>query len=103
MAAAYHTPDSNEKKRIILFCDNYGQAGAVNYYACKYHLPEAFSDNASFLYWMPDNLDFDNIVLLTDDEQEMQHAFIKNFTSAVLTDNVTSYNAREKDKAKIKW
>jgi hypothetical protein len=76
---------------------------------------------------MPDNLDFDNIVLLTDDEHEMQHAFIKNFTSAVLTDSVTSYNAREKgdliiilkgadetfkkffiekiekDKAKVKW
>ena len=127
MAIAYHSLDSNEKKHTILFCDNYGQAGAVNYYAAKYHLPEAFSDNASFLYWMPDNLDFDNIVLLTDDKQEMQHAFIKNFATAVATDSVTSYYAREqgsliiilkgadttfkkffiekieKDKDKVKW
>jgi hypothetical protein len=127
MAEAYTMLDSNEKKHTILFCDNYGQAGAVNYYAGKYHIPEAYSDNASFLYWMPDSLNFDNIVLLTDDQQEMQHAFIKNFTSAVLTDSVTNLYAREKgdliiilkgpndqfkkfyrekiekDKAKVKW
>ncbi len=95
-AAAYNTLDSNEKKHTILFCDNYGQAGAVNYYAGKYHLPAAYSDNASFLYWMPDNLQFDNLVLITDDENEMQHPFIKNFTSAVVSDSVTSFYAREK-------
>ncbi|GAC1452595.1 MAG: hypothetical protein NVSMB7_15340 [Chitinophagaceae bacterium] len=96
MAAAYNTLDSNEKKRTVLFCDNYGQAGAVNYYRNKYKIPEALSDNASFLYWMPDNLDFDNIVLLTDDAQEMQHAFIRNFASAVVSDSITSNYAREK-------
>jgi Dolichyl-phosphate-mannose-protein mannosyltransferase len=127
MAAAYNTLDSNEKKNTILFCDNYGQAGAVNYYGNKYKIPQAHSDNASFLYWMPDKLDFDNIVLLTDDENEMQHDFIKNFTSAVLSDSVTNFYARERgsliivlkgpdttfkkffikkleeDKAKVKW
>lgn len=96
MAAAYNTLDSNEKKRSILFCDNYGQAGAVNYYGNKYKLPQANSDNASFLYWMPANPDFDNIVLLTDDGHEMEHAFIKNFKSAVLSDSVTSIYARER-------
>lgn len=127
MATAYNMLDSNEKKHTLVFCDNYGQAGAVNYYRSKYNIPEAYSDNASFLYWMPDKLDFDNFVLLTDDEEEMQHPFIKNFASAVLTDSVTSYYAREKgdliivlrgadstfkkffikkiekDKAKVKW
>ena len=127
MAAAYNTLDSNEKKNTILFCDNYGQAGAVNYYGPKYNLPQAFSDNASFLYWMPDSLKFENLVLLTDDENEMQHPFIKNFTSAILKDSITNFYAREngslililkggdssfkkmfvekirKDKAKVKW
>ncbi|MEP6750025.1 MAG: glycosyltransferase family 39 protein [Bacteroidota bacterium] len=127
MTLAYNTLDSNEKKRTILFCDNYGQAGAVNYYGPQYKIPEAYSDNASFLYWIPDKLDFDNVVLLTDDEQEMQHPFIKNFITAVLMDSVTSKYAREKgdliivlkgadttfkkfmieklekDKAKVKW
>ncbi|MEP7317140.1 MAG: glycosyltransferase family 39 protein [Panacibacter sp.] len=96
VAKAYNALDSNEKKHCILFCDNYGQAGAVNYYGKAYHLPPAYSDNASFLYWLPDSLHIDNIVLLTDDENEMQHDFIKDFTSAVLNDSVANPYARER-------
>ncbi len=96
MAAAYNRLDSNEKKHTILFCDNYGQGGAINYYAPRFGLPQAYSDNASFLYWIPEKIDFDNIVLLTDDAQEMEHGFIKNFKSAVLTDSITSNYAVEK-------
>lgn len=95
-AAAYNTLDSAEKKRTILFCDNYGQAGALMYYAKKYHLPEAYSDNASFLYWIPANLCFDNIILVTGDRQEMRHPFVKDFQSAVLMDSITNPYAREK-------
>lgn len=94
-ADAYHTLSNEEKKRTILFCDNYGQAGAVNYFGHQYNLPEAYSDNASFLYWIPDSLHFDNVVLLTDDREEMQHPFIKDFQSAILKDSVTNPYARE--------
>jgi len=96
VATAYNTLDSNEKKDCILFCDNYGQAGAVNYYREKYHLPEAYSDNASFLYWLPDTMHLNNIILVTDDENEMQHGFIKDFTYAAVSDSVTNTYARER-------
>ena len=96
MAAAYHALDSNEQKQTILFCDNYGQAGAVNLYGKKYHLPEAYSDNASFLYWLPDTSRLVNIVLLTDDQHEMEHSFIKDFSAAVLNDSIVSPYARER-------
>lgn len=93
---AYNSLDSNEKKSTIIFCDNYGQAGALNYYAKRYHLPEAYSDNASFLYWIPDSMQVENIVLVTDDKDEMQHSFIRDFQSAELKDSITSLYAREK-------
>ncbi len=95
MSKAYETLDSKEKKHTILFCDNYGQAGAVSFYAKKYHLPQAYSDNASFLYWLPDTMHIDNLLLLTDDKQEMQHLFIKNFQTAILSDSITNIYARE--------
>ena len=95
-AKAYSTLSIEEKKHTILFCDNYGQAGAVNFYGKKYNLPEAYSDNASFFYWLPDSLHIDNIVLVTDDQQEMQHDFLKDFTSVILSDSVTNEYAREK-------
>ncbi len=95
MSQAYETLDSNEKQHTILFCDNYGMAGAITFYARKYHLPGAYSDNASFLYWLPENMHIDNLLLLTDDKNEMQHDFIKNFSSAILTDSITTPMARE--------
>ena len=96
MAAAYNSLDSTEKKHTLLFCDNYGEAGAVNFFRFKYHLPEVFSDNGSFLYWMPRKIHIDNIVLVTDDKQEMQHPFIRLFTTARVTDSITNPYARER-------
>ena len=96
MGAAYNTLTNDEKKQTLVFCDNYGQAGAVNYYGPRYQLPAAYSANASFLYWMPENIQYEHLVLLTDDEHEMEHAFIKNFRSALLFDSVTTPYARER-------
>jgi hypothetical protein len=71
-------------------------AGAVTFYARKYHLPGAYSDNASFLYWLPGSMHIDNLLLVTDDKNEMQHPFVKDFSSAVVTDSVTAPFARER-------
>ncbi len=93
---AYNALTPEEKSKTLVFCDNYGQAGALNYYRKKYGLPVTYSDNASFLYWMPDSDQYDNILLVTDDEKEMEHPFIKDFVSVTLVDSVTSKYARER-------
>lgn len=93
---AYNALDANEKSKTLVFCDNYGQAGALNYYRKKYGLPVTYSDNASFLYWMPDSEQYDNILLVTYDEKEMEHDFIKDFSSVTLVDSVTTKYARER-------
>lgn len=95
-AKAFHSLNAIEKKNTLVYCDNYGEAGALNYYAKKYRLPETFSDNASFLYWMPDSLHFNNIVLVTDDTHEMEHDFLKNFKEVVLYDSITTPYSRER-------
>jgi hypothetical protein len=96
VSRAYETLDGSEKQHTIIFCDNYGMAGAVTFYARKYHLPGAYSDNASFLYWLPGSMHIDNLLLVTDDKNEMQHPFVKDFSSAVVTDSVTAPFARER-------
>jgi hypothetical protein len=96
VATAYHSLSDNEKNRTVLFADNYGQAGAINYYASRYNLPQCYSDNASFLYWIPHPMHIDNIILITNDKDEMQYPFIKDFVSAKLIDSVENNYAREK-------
>ncbi|RBL91684.1 hypothetical protein DF182_03475 [Chitinophaga flava] len=96
VAKAYASLDSTEKAHTLLFCDNYGEAGCVNYYGPKYHLPQTYSDNASFLYWMPRDFDrFEVLLLVTDDKEEMQHAFIKEFKEVRLVDSIANPYARE--------
>lgn len=96
VAKAYQMLDSTEQQHTIIFCDNYGLAGAVDYYRKKYHLPEPFSDNGSFLYWIPRPLHVDNIIVVTPDQHEMEHDFIKDFQSAQLVDSVSNPYARER-------
>lgn len=94
-AKAWQLLSADEQKHTLFFCDNYGQAGAVNYYRHKYGLPEAFSDNASFIYWMPDSMHVTNLLLVTDDQQELSHPFIKDFNSVASVDSITNPFARE--------
>ena len=95
-AKAFSLLDSAERSQTLFFCDNYGQAGAMDYYGPKYGLPQAYSDNASFLYWLPEPIYLHNMVLITDDPQDMTYPFIHKFASARLVDSITNPYARER-------
>lgn len=51
-----------ERQNCGIFCDNYGQAGAVMFYGKKNQLPQPISLNDSFLAWSPDSLSVDNMI-----------------------------------------
>ncbi|MGD0754428.1 MAG: glycosyltransferase family 39 protein [Bacteroidales bacterium] len=48
-----------DKKASFIYCENYGQAGAITIIGKKYGLPEAVSFNESFRYWIPLKFDPD--------------------------------------------
>lgn len=95
VSKAYATLNDQEKKATIIFGGNYGQAGAINFYGEKYGLPESYSENASFLLWLPPIDTIRNIILVTDDKNEMQRPYIKMFSSAVVYDSIENIYARE--------
>ncbi len=95
-AKAYNMLSADEKANASIFCNNYGMAGAVNYYGPKYNLPPAYSDNASFLYWIPAKPKMTNFVLVTEDPNEKQHDFAKGFKSVTKVDSIRNEYAREK-------
>jgi 4-amino-4-deoxy-L-arabinose transferase-like glycosyltransferase len=43
----------SDKQAAFIYCENYGQAGAVTVIGRKYGLPEAVSFSESFKYWIP--------------------------------------------------
>ncbi len=48
-----------DKKASFIYCENYGQAGAITIIGKKYGLPGAVSFNESFRYWIPEKFDPD--------------------------------------------
>jgi hypothetical protein len=56
VATAYNKLSDEEKKETLIFGQNYGEAGAVNFYREKYNLPRAISAHNNFWIWgYPEN------------------------------------------------
>jgi hypothetical protein len=51
VSEAYEQLQQDEKERVVIFGQNYGEAGAVNYYRHKYGLPEALSFHNNYWIW----------------------------------------------------
>ena len=86
----------SEKERTLVFCDNYGQAGALNYYS-KFDL-KAVSMNADYINWFDFSHDYKNIIMIKDiwdldKNRKREKAFFKEVE---LADSITSRFAREK-------
>jgi hypothetical protein len=50
---------SADRKACIIYCENYGQAGAITIIGKKYGLPEAVCFSESFQYWYPEKFEPD--------------------------------------------
>lgn len=55
-----------DKEHTLVYCDNYGEAGAINYYS-KYKNINAVSLNADYINWFPlPGQEIKNVVLIQD-------------------------------------
>jgi len=50
---AYQALPDSTRARTLIKCDDYGQAGAINYYNRGRTMPAATSFNGSYLHWFP--------------------------------------------------
>lgn len=54
----------DDKENTLILCENYGQAGAINYYS-KQNYTEAVAMNVDYINWFPlDEMEIKNIILL---------------------------------------
>ncbi|MGQ1785750.1 glycosyltransferase family 39 protein [Saccharicrinis sp. GN24d3] len=87
-----------DKENTLIHCDNYGQAGAINYYS-KQICTDAVSMNADYIYWYPlEEMVINNVILVkdsrdTDTQREFERPYFKEVT---LVGEITNTYAREK-------
>ena len=86
-----------DPENTLIHCDNYGQAGAVNFYSTL-HIHDAVSFNADYITWYPlDRMVIKNVILVqqaNDDDpgRERERAL---FDQVLATGGITNKMARE--------
>lgn len=82
-------------EHTLVLCDNYGLAGAINYYAKNVN-HTAVSFNADYINWFNLNSRYDNLIRVKDDDQENELKTTSPFfTSAYIAGSITNPLARE--------
>lgn len=84
--SAYYTLSDSAKKETLVFCDNYGQTGALNFYN-RGKMAEAYSFNTDYLFWIPTGLKITNVLLVGDTPDENIQKAFEHFSKVAVVEN----------------
>jgi hypothetical protein len=92
---AYHR--SPNPSTTLVLCDNYGQAGAINYYATDQRL-RAVTLNADYIGWFGLAVPYQHVILVQspDDDDPQRNKEKPLFARITLEGRVSSLHARER-------
>jgi hypothetical protein len=84
------------RERTLVLCDNYGQAGAVNYYGKQVN-KAAVSFNADYINWFNLEKRYDNLIRIKSSENKANELKTSSpfFDSARIGGSITNRLARE--------
>src|SRR6266581_1348750 len=74
VAHVYHHLRPEDEKRAAIFCQNYGEAGAIDFFGPKLGLPPAISGHQNYFLWGPRDYTGEVVLVLDtrdDDEREL--------------------------------
>lgn len=75
---AYKMIPDSELENTLVFCDNYGQTGALNYYN-RGKMKEAYSFNTDYIFWLPRMENIKNVVAVGEKPDEEVIAMFQNY------------------------
>lgn len=86
----------SDKKHTIVLCDNYGQAGAINFYS-RFKNIRAVTMNADYINWIPLDEEIKNVILVqnADDDDKERKKEQPLFQKVALTGKIENPYARE--------
>jgi len=64
-----------QREECLIYAENYGQAGAVDYYGKKSGLPEIVNFSSSYLLWAPDSVNINFLIYINDDTTNVSELF----------------------------
>lgn len=75
VADAYHKLPPGEQKSCGIFGQNYGQAGAIDFFGAKMGLPPAISGHQNYFYWGPRGYTGGCLIVMGDRPERLKELF----------------------------
>jgi hypothetical protein len=75
VADVYHSLPPEDQANACIFADNYGEAGALEFYGPRYGLPHIISGNNNYYLWGPDDCTGQTLILIGVNLSDAQASF----------------------------
>jgi len=75
VAAVVHTLPAEDRAKVCVFGQNYGEAGAIEYFARDFDLPPAISAHNSYWLWGPGRCTGEVLVVIGDRRERLDERF----------------------------
>src|SRR5215831_17770170 len=75
VAQVYHHLRPEDEKRAGIFCQNYGEAGAIDFFGPKLGLPRAISGHQNYFLWGPRDWTGEVILVLDTNDKDERELF----------------------------
>ncbi len=75
VARVYNNLPPDVRARTAIFCNNYGQAGAIDMFGPKYGLPNAISGHQSYFLWGPRGYTGESVIVLGSRRERLTPLF----------------------------
>lgn len=75
VARVYHSLPPDERAKAAIFCENYGEAAAVDFFGPRYGLPKAISGHQNYFLWGPRGYTGEVVILVGAGEEDARENF----------------------------
>lgn len=72
VAKIYWSLTPEERSRTAIYANNYGEAGAIDFFGPKYGLPAAISAHQNYYFWGPPGFNGDILIVLQSNRERLE-------------------------------
>lgn len=85
VAQVYHRLSPEDQAKCAIFADNYGEAGAIDFFGERYGLPKAISGHQNYYLWGPRDYTGECLITVGSDLEDLQPLFEQVEPAATFT------------------
>jgi hypothetical protein len=75
IARVYNGLSADDRAKTAIFAQNYGQAGAIDFFGSKFGLPKAISGHQNYFFWGPREFTGKSVIVLDDQQDRLEDLF----------------------------